>query len=180
MKRSIYILLLLASFGIVNTQLSAQTATKIGYFDVERMASFLPEAKTVQSKMDSYQRDSLSNQKNQLDTLFNNSRDSYTADSLAKKSKSILDYDRKKLQELYIQEMGWQQYAQEAAQNKYYELMQPLLKKTQAALGKAATENHIAIVVKSNSIQWIDEKQIMNMFIPVAKILNVTLPQEQK
>ncbi|MDE1190644.1 MAG: OmpH family outer membrane protein [Arachidicoccus sp.] len=178
MRKVIFSLLVIIA-GFVAGKASAQTTgTKIGYFDSEQMANLMPEMKTVQTKIQAFQRDSLGTQKDQLDTLFNNAQNTYKNDSLAKKSASILGYDRQKLQELYSQEIQWSQYQQQATQNKYYELAGPTFQKVHDALEKAAKENHVTTVVKIDALEWIDDKQVINMFIPVAKILGVTLPNQ--
>ena len=57
--------------------------------------------------------------------------------------------------------------------------MRPLLKKVNDALVKVAKENHITIVLKPDAIDgYIDEKQVTNMFIPVAKELGVNINQQ--
>ena len=179
MKKVLFSLLAMIGLGFAANKATAQTATKIGFFDTEQMAQALPEFKDVQAKMNSYNKASLGAQRDQLDTLLTNAQKTYTNDSLAKKSSSILAYDRKQVQDLYLQSMQWQQNVQQAQQNKYYTLMQPLLKKVNDALVKVAKENHITIVLKPDATDgYIDEKQVTNMFIPVAKELGVNINQQ--
>ncbi|HEY0297804.1 MAG TPA: OmpH family outer membrane protein [Arachidicoccus sp.] len=176
MRKVVFSLLVIAGFSFAANKANAQTAPlKIGVFDIDQMVQAMPEMKDVQTKVEGFQRDSLGPQKDNLDTLFANAQNTYKNDSLAKKSASILSYDRTQLQNIYYQEMNWQQIVQQATQQKYQELAAPYYKKAGDAFQKAVADNHITIVLKPDAIQYADDKQITNLFVPVAKTLGVNI-----
>ncbi|AYD46284.1 MAG TPA: OmpH family outer membrane protein [Arachidicoccus soli] len=178
MKKVIFSLVAIIGLGIATNNVKAQSSLKIGVFDIDQMVSAMPEMKDVQVKMQSYQKDTLGGERDQLSTLLENQQNTYKADSAAKKSQAILDYDRNQLGTLYSKLVNWQQYVQQASQNKYGELTQGMYTKAAAAFKKVVAAQKITLVLKPDVIQYADDKQIVNLFIPVAKELGVNLNAE--
>lgn len=176
MKKVIFSLLMVTGLAFAANKATAQTAPlKIGVFDIDQMVQAMPEMKDVQAKLESYQRDSLGPQRDNLELQYTRADSSYKADSLAKRSAATLEYDRKQLAGFGQTLMQWQQIVQQNSQNKYQELAAPSYKKAADAFNKAVKDNHITLVLKPDAIQYADDKQITNLFVPVAKALGVNI-----
>jgi len=179
MRKVIFSLLAIIGLGFAANKVTAQTAPlKIGYFDIDQMVQAMPEYKTaIQPKVEAFQKDSLGTAKDNLDTLFSNAQETYKNDSLAKKSASILSYDRQKLQELYMKEVNWQQIQQNETQRKFYEIAKPTYDKVAASYKKVLAANKITLVLNPGAIEGMgtDPKSITNLFELVAKDLGVKL-----
>jgi len=176
MRKVIFSLLAITGLGFAANKAQAQTTPlKIGVFDIDQMVQAMPEMKDVQAKLESYQRDSLGPQRDNLELQYNRADSSYKADSLAKRSAATLDYDRKQVTGFAQTLMQWQQIVQQNSQNKYQELAAPSYKKAADAFNKAVADNHVTLVLKPDAIQYADDKQIINLFVPVAKALGVNI-----
>lgn len=178
MKKITFALILMMICGIVVNKIDAQTNTlKIGVFDMDQMVQSMPEFKTIiQPKLVAFQKDSLGAQKDQLDTLFTNARNTYNNDSLAKKSVTIVSYDRQQLEYLYSQEVNWEQYVQQATQQKYAEVAKPTYDKVIASYKKVLANTKVTLVLKPTAVQdVVGWKAAVNLFELVAKDLGVKL-----
>lgn len=178
MKKVLFSLLAMIGLGFAANKATAQaTPLKVGVFDMDQMVQLMPEYKTsIQPKIEAFQKDSLGPAKDNLDTLFSNAQETYKNDSLAKKSASILSYDRQKLQELYIKEANWNQIIQNETQRKFYEIAKPTYDKVAASYKKVLAANKITLVLNPSAIEGgTDPKAITNLFELVAKDLGVKL-----
>lgn len=177
MRKVLFSLLAIIGLGLVANKVAAQTATKIGIFDIESFIQRTPEFNTsIKPKLQAYQKDSLGAERDQLDTLYTNAQNTYKNDSLAKKSASILAYDRTQLQNIGMKLYGWQDYVQQATQQKYGELIKPIYDKVLPAYKKVVADNKIGFVLNPQVIEDIvDPKSIINLFDLVATQMGVKL-----
>ena len=177
MKKVIFSLLTVMVIGFVATNAQAQTATtfKVGVFDLDAIVPKLPEYKDVQKKLESFERDSLGPRRDAIEYQYNRADSSYKADSAAKKSKQVLDYSNQQRQQYAYQLINWSQIVQNAERQKYAELANPLYEKVNKVFLEEVKAQKIPLVLKPDAITYVDDKVIVNLFIPVAKKLGIDL-----
>lgn len=177
MKKVIFSLLAILALGFVTNTAEAQTALplKIGIFDPGVIVQRLPEFKNVQDKVKQFQTDSLAPKRDDIEFQYNRLDSTYTADSLAKKSQSVLDYLSKQKQQFYWQLLNWQGIVENATRQKYQQLAQPLYEKVDKAMQDIIKAEKITLVVSPNEVVFFDDKTVINLFEPVAKALGIDL-----
>jgi Skp family chaperone for outer membrane proteins len=160
---------------------SASAQTKIGYFDDQSVIALFPG---IQEKLDtvlkSYAQDTLQDEYNY--TL----KDYQVKDSIFKKDSANLSKRPKALEmatsdlnKLKYKLINWQQYQQQAMQQKEETLLLPYRQKVAAALSEVVAENKYSLVLKAESLSPYAQPSIAdNLTIRVAIKLKLTLPKE--
>jgi len=160
---------------------SATAQTKIGYFDDQSVIALFPG---IQEKLDtvlkSYAQDTLQDEYNY--TL----KDYQVKDSIFKKDSANLSKRPKALEmatsdlnKLKYKLINWQQYQQQAMQQKEETLLLPYRQKVAAALSEVVAENKYSLVLKAESLSPYAQPSIAdNLTIRVAIKLKLTLPKE--
>jgi Skp family chaperone for outer membrane proteins len=172
------ILLVAATF---TNSASAQAPVKIGYFDEQSVLGLFPGIQKVDSLMQSYVTDTLQDeykytikQLQLQDSIFR--RDS--AD-LAKRPKAF-ELATAELNKLKVKYFNWQQYQQEAQQQKQDQLLLPYRQKIFEALKQVIDENKYTWVLNPAAVTspYYQPPLEHNLAIRVAKKLNLPLPKE--
>ena len=170
--------ILLVALSFTN---SASAQTKIGYFDDQSVIALFPG---IQEKLDtilkSYAQDTLQEEYNYTlkdyqvkDSIFK--RDSA---SLSKRPKA-LEMATTDLNKLKYKLINWQQYQQQAMQQKEEGLLLPYRQKVAAALSEVVAENKYTLVLKADALSPYAQPSIAdNLTIRVALKLKLTLPKE--
>ncbi len=179
MKKSfLFAAILLVALSFTN---SASAQTKIGYFDDQSVIALFPG---IQEKLDtilkSYAQDTLQEEYNYTlkdyqvkDSIFK--RDSA---SLSKRPKA-LEMATTDLNKLKYKLINWQQYQQQAMQQKEDGLLLPYRQKVAAALSEVVAENKYTLVLKADALSPYAQPSIAdNLTIRVALKLKLTLPKE--
>ena len=177
-KGFLFAAILLVAVSFTN---SASAQTKIGYFDDQSLIALFPG---IQEKLDtvlqSYAKDSLQDEYNY--TL----KDYQVKDSIFKRDSVDLSKRPKALQmatddlnRLKYKLINWQQYQQDAMQQKQEALLLPYRQKIAAALSEVVAENKYSLVLKAESLSPYAQPSIAdNLTIRVAMKLKLNLPKE--
>lgn len=182
MKKVFLSLSVVLGFLIVSNTVEAQTTPiKVGYFDVDQMVTAMPGYKTVDSLLQVYQTDSLGAEYDIYMNEYRRLDSTYKADSAAGKPKTVLDYSANQRQQVYMNLYYWQQIAQNKMEAKRAQLAQPLYEKVMAAYKKVLDAKKYTLVLKPEALETGTALTAAaggadNLFIPVAKELNITLP----
>ena len=177
-KGFLFAAILLVAVSFTN---SASAQTKIGYFDDQSVISLFPG---IQEKLDtilrSFAQDTLQDEYNYTlkdyqvkDSIFK--RDSL---DLTKRPKA-LEMATTDLNKLKYKLINWQQYQQQAMQQKEEGLLLPYRQKVAAALSEVVAENKYTLVLKAESLSPYAQPSIAdNLTIRVAMKLKLNLPKE--
>jgi Skp family chaperone for outer membrane proteins len=158
-----------------NNEASAQN--KFGYFDLDYVVSLMPGVSKIDTIMEAFQRDSLG-----AEYDFNLS-ELKRMDSTFKKDSATLpprvrEQQQNQMAQLFYTIQNWQQYAQQIAQAKQQQLMQPYLAKAITAFQTVVAEQKYTWVFKRDALWQAPEAD--NLIIPVAKKLGLKLPQSEQ
>jgi len=177
-KGFLFAAILLVAVSFTN---SASAQTKIGYFDDQSVISLFPG---IQEKLDtilrSYAQDTLQEEYNY--TL----KDYQVKDSIFKRDSADLSKRPKALEmattdlnKLTYKLINWQQYQQQAMQQKEEGLLLPYRQKVATALSEVVAENKYTLVLKAESLSPYTQPSIAdNLTIRVALKLKLNLPKE--
>jgi len=177
-KGFLFAAILLVAVSFTN---SASAQTKIGYFDDQSVISLFPG---IQEKLDtilrSYAQDTLQEEYNY--TL----KDYQVKDSIFKRDSADLSKRPKALEmattdlnKLKYKLINWQQYQQQAMQQKEEGLLLPYRQKVATALSEVVAENKYTLVLKAESLSPYTQPSIAdNLTIRVALKLKLNLPKE--
>jgi Skp family chaperone for outer membrane proteins len=174
MKKGLLSLLVIAGFIFGS---SAQAQTKIGVFDIERMVMLMPGYRNVDSLTQIYERDSLQNEYSDLRAEYNRLDSLYKLDSASHAKQSVLDYQKKNIQQVAFQLVYWQQIAQNKLENKRGTLAQPIYEQVFNAYKKVVEARKYTLILKPESFEILSTG-IENIFPYVARELKVQLPAE--
>jgi Skp family chaperone for outer membrane proteins len=175
MKKVLFIVLAIAgSFFVTDTAQAQQL--KIGVFDIDLMVQAMLNYRKVDSLVQIYERDSLSQEYNVYRTEYHRLDSTYKADSAAKKSIAILDYNKNQRQQMGMNLIYWQQIAQNKSDQKRDMLARTLYEQVANAYKKVLEARKYTIVLKPNTYEV--GTIVENVFQYVAKELKVSLPQE--
>jgi Skp family chaperone for outer membrane proteins len=160
---------------------SASAQTKIGYFDDQSVISLFPG---IQEKLDtilrSYAQDTLQEEYNYTLKDYQVKDSIYKRDSvdLSKRPKA-LEMATTDLNKLKYKLINWQQYQQQAMQQKEEALLLPYRQKVATALSEVVAENKYTLVFKAESLSPYTQPSIAdNLTIRVAMKLKLNLPKE--
>lgn len=147
MKQLLTILFISAGiFGLT----AVANAQKIGYVSADEIIQLMPEAATVQTQLDQYQR-----------SLYQNAQDKQTAlnEAVAKfikdsttMSPSLKEVKRNDLQKQSQELAGEQQRIQNEFEQKRQELSVPIQKKLQDAIEAVAKENNYTYIMPKEAL----------------------------
>jgi Skp family chaperone for outer membrane proteins len=176
MKKLFFSFLTTVAFiAMAATNVNAQQALKIGFFDPNVIVQNLPEFKSVvQDKLDQYDRDSLGVAHDYLQQQYLTLDSTWRADSAKKVPKAILDVTAQKRQETYLQIAQWGQIAQQYHQQKLQQLAAPLFTKVMASYKKMKEAKKVTLVLVQDAL-FPDGEQgpYENLTIDVAKDLGI-------
>lgn len=170
---------MLAFAGLVLTNdASAQGTPKIGVFDIDIMVQAMPGYRAVDSMLQIYQQDSLRSEYEFAVKEYNRLDSTYKADSAAKKSASVLNYQKEQRSQIATTIVYWQQISQQKAEQKRQEIAAPLYEKVLGAYSKVLQSTNYLVILKPGSYEM--GSRVDNVFEKVAKELKITLPDQLK
>jgi len=177
-KGFLFLAVLLMAVSFTNT---ASAQTKIGYFDDQSVVALFPG---IQEKLDtvlqSFAKDSLQEEYNYTLKDYQVKDSIYKRDSadLSKRPKA-LEMATTDLNRLKYKLINWQQYQQEAMQQKQEQVLLPYRQKVAAALTEVVAENKYTLVLKADALSPYAQPSIAdNLTIRVAMKLKLALPKE--
>jgi len=177
-KGFLFAAILLLAVAFTN---SASAQTKIGYFDDQSVIALFPG---IQEKLDtvlqSFAKDSLQEEYNYTLKTYQNQDSIYKRDSvdLSKRPKA-LEMATTELNRLKYKLINWQQYQQEAMQQKQEQLLLPFRQKIAQALSEVVAEQKYNLVLKADALSPYAQPSIAdNLTIRVAMKLKLPLPKE--
>lgn len=178
MKKVLFAAILLLAVSFTN---SASAQTKIGYFDDQSVIALFPG---IQEKLDtilnSFAKDTLQDEYNYTLKSYQVKDSIFRKDSvdLSKRPKA-LEMATTELNQLKYKLINWQQYQQEAMQQKQETVLLPYRQKIAQALNEVVTEQKYNLVLKADALSPYAQPSIAdNLTIRVAMKLKLTLPKE--
>ncbi len=148
---------------------------KIGTFDEESVLGLMPDIDKVTAALQSYAKDSL-----QVDYEYNVT-EFQRRDSIFKKDSATMpararEQALKEMNQLKYKLVNWQQFQQQAVQQKQEELLVPYKQKIYASLEKIIREQKYTHIFRSDAL--LKSPIGDNLSIKVAQELKLTLPKE--
>jgi len=173
MKKVLFVCAAVLASLLFSNQSNAQT--KIGTFDEESVLGLMPDIDKVTAALQSYAKDSL-----QVDYEYNvnefQRRDSiYKKDSASMPARAR-EQATKELNQLKYKLVNWQQFQQQAVQQKQEELLVPYKQKIYASLEKIIREQKYSHIFRSDAL--LKSPIGDNLSIKVAQDLKLNLPKE--
>ncbi len=147
MKQFLTVLLISAGIFGFSTVANAQ---KIGFISADEIIQLMPEAATVQTQLDQYQRSLYQNAQDKQNAL-NEAIQKFVKDS-ATMSESLKEVKRSYLQKQSQELAGEQQRIQNDFEQKRQELSIPIQKKLQAAIEAVAKENGYTYIMPKEAL----------------------------
>jgi outer membrane protein len=147
MKQFLTVLLISAGIFGFSTVANAQ---KIGFISADEIIQLMPEAATVQTQLDQYQRSLYQNAQDKQNAL-NEAIQKFVKDS-ATMSESLKEVKRSDLQKQSQELAGEQQRIQNDFEQKRQELSIPIQKKLQAAIEAVAKENGYTYIMPKEAL----------------------------
>ena len=144
-----FLTVLLISAGIFGFS-TAANAQKIGYISADEVIQLMPEAASVQTELDQYQRSLYQNAQDKQ-TELNEAVAKFYKDS-ATMSPSLKEVKRTDLQKQYQDIAGADQKIQNQFEQKRQELSVPIQKKLQAAIEEVAKENGYTYILPREAL----------------------------
>ena len=144
-----FLTVLLISVGIFGLS-TVTNAQKIGFISADEVIQLMPEAATVQTQLDQYQRSLYQNAQDKQ-TALNEAIQKFVKDS-ATMSASLKEVKRSDLQKQSQELAGEQQRIQNDFEQKRQELSIPIQKKLQAAIEEVAKENGYTYVMPKEAL----------------------------
>ncbi|MEY3873482.1 MAG: hypothetical protein RL363_203 [Bacteroidota bacterium] len=178
MKKVLFAAILLVAVSFTN---SASAQTKIGYFDDQSAIALFPG---IQEKLDtilnSFAKDTLQDEYNYTLKSYQVKDSIFRKDSvdLSKRPKA-LEMATTELNQLKYKLINWQQYQQEAMQQKQETVLLPYRQKIAQALNEVVAEQKYNLVLKADALSPYAQPSIAdNLTIRVAMKLKLALPKE--
>jgi Skp family chaperone for outer membrane proteins len=160
------------------TMFSANAQIKIGVFDENSVLGLFPDIAKIDSILNAYAQDSLQNEYEYLLSDLKYKDSVFKADS-AKMSPSRVKIMTDDINRLKYQLVNWQQYQEQAYQNKQGQLLRPYQEKIFAALREVVQEQKYTHVFQGNAFSPYTPPPLAdNLSIKVAQKLKLKLPQE--
>lgn len=151
-------------------------AVKIGVFDIDIAVSNMPGYRTVDSLLAIYQQDSLRSEYDFAVKEYNRLDSNYKADSAAKKSATVLNYQKDQRSQVATTIVYWQQISQQKTEQKRQELAGPLYEKVIGAYNKVLQANNYLVVLKPGAYEY--GSKLENVFEKVFKELKLPVPEQ--
>jgi hypothetical protein len=169
--------LLVLGFLSMNLLPGYSQQMKIGVFDMNIMVQVMPSYKsTVDSVLQIYIQDSLEQDYAFFQQEYVRLDSMYRIDSAAHKSKAVLDLKDKQRQQIGYQLMNYEKLAEYKIGQKRAVLARPIYEKVFTAYKKVMDTNKYTLILKPNTYEALSP--VDNMFVAVARELNVKLPPE--
>jgi Skp family chaperone for outer membrane proteins len=182
MKKVLIAVVALVGLLISTNEVKAQTQVKIGFFDLETMVTAMPGYRAVDSMLQIYERDSLTTEYDFYQTEFKRLDSTFKADSVAGKAKNVLELIQKQRNDVAINLIYWQQISQQKIENKRNVLAGPMVQQVFGAYQKVLQKGNYTFVLNPQALESVSLRmgvtKVENLFIPVAKELKITLPDE--
>lgn len=178
MKKVLFVVLAFAGSFIAANNADAQAGGKIGFFDIDIMVSNMPGYRTVDSLLSIYQQDSLRSEYDFAVKEYNRLDSNYKADSAAKKSATVLNYQKDQRSQVATTIVYWQQISQQKLEQKRQELAGPLYEKVIGAYQKVLQSNNYLLVLKPGAYEY--GSKVENVFEKVFKELKLPVPDQFK
>lgn len=181
MKKILLAMLAFVSFLFANN-LKAQGGNagtpRIGVFDIDIMVQAMPGYRVVDSMLQIYQQDSLRSEYEFAVKEYNRLDSTYKLDSAAKKSASVLNYQKEQRSQIATTIVYWQQISQQKSEQKRQELAAPMYEKVLGAYSKVLQANNYLVVLKPGAYEM--GSKVENVFERVARELKINLPDQLK
>ena len=175
MKKVLFVVLAFAESFVAANNANAQ-AVKIGVFDIDIAVSNMPGYRTVDSLLAIYQQDSLRSEYDFAVKEYNRLDSNYKADSAAKKSATVLNYQKDQRSQVATTIVYWQQISQQKTEQKRQELAGPLYEKVIGAYNKVLQANNYLVVLKPGAYEY--GSKLENVFEKVFKELKLPVPEQ--
>lgn len=176
MKKVLFVVLAITGSFIAANNANAQAGAKVGVFDIDIAVTNMPGYRTVDSLLAIYQRDSLGSEYDFAIKEFNRLDSNYKADSAAKKSATVLNYQKEQRFQVYQTLVNFQQIAQQKAEQKRQQLAAPLYEKLFRAYEKVLLSNNYLVVLKPTAYEW--GSKVENVFEKVFRELKIPVPEQ--
>jgi outer membrane protein len=180
------IMILIALVMLTGFGASAQTGIKIGYTNLEYILSLLPEAKQIESELQTYEKQLKSQMDSKVGEYEKKLQDYQKGISSGLMSDVVRQDKEKELINLQNSIKDFEESAQASLQKKQVTLLEPVLDKIQKAIEKVAAANNYTYILSTHAdyagsaiILYAKNKDedISNL---VLKDLGVTPPAEKK
>jgi len=175
MKKVLFVMLAFAGTFIAANDADAQ-AGKIGVFDIDIAVSNMPGYRRVDSLLGQYQQDSLKTEYDFAVKEYNRLDSNYKADSAAKKSATVLNYQKDQRSQVATTIVYWQQIAQQKTEQKRQELAAPLYEKVLGAYSKVLQSSNYLVVLKPGAYEM--GSKVENVFEKVFKEMKLPVPDQ--
>ncbi len=158
---------------------SAQNV-KIGYFDEQKVIILFPGIQKLDTVLQSYRTDTLRDEYDYTLKSYQVKDSIYRRDSLElSKRPKALQLSTDELNQLKYKLINWQQYQQEAMQQKQEQLLLPFRQKIFAALSEVISENKYTWVINESALSPYFQHSIAdNLAIRTAMKLKLPLPKD--
>lgn len=159
MKKLLLSLLLLSSIGIL-----AGKAQKIGYCEIEKIITLMPEYEKSKAKLEGEIKD-IQTQMEEMQVEFNNKYKAYTdnlslpANDTKKWSPSVQQLKEKELQDLQQRIQDFQSSVQQTLQDRQVQLMQPLTNKLDSVINVIMDEKGFTFIIKDLTVIQINKSK---------------------
>jgi Skp family chaperone for outer membrane proteins len=177
-KGFLFAAVLLVAISFTNSA-NAQTV-KVGYFDEQKVIALFPDLAKIDTILQSFAKDTLLDEYNYTLKSYQVKDSIYRKDSLElSKRPKALQLSTDELNQLKYKLINWQQYQQEAMQQKQEQLLLPYRQKIFAALSEVIAENKYTWVLNESSLSPYFQHSIAdNLAIRTAMKLKLPLPKE--
>jgi Skp family chaperone for outer membrane proteins len=173
MKKTLLVVLMAIGFAAASNTANAQQ--KLGYFDADAVLSLYPNLTKIDTLLYIYRTDSLGTEREIAVSEFERLDSTIKKDS-AKINPKVLEKMKTDRIQYYIKLQSWQQYEQQAMQQKQQELLAPFYNQIMQALQVVISEGKYTYVFKKD-VLWMAPPND-NLIIPVAKKLGLKIPQQ--
>ena len=176
MKKVVFVMLAFAGSFFAVSNVDAQAGAKIGVFDVDLAVQAMPGYRTVDSLLALYQQDSLRGEYDFAVKEYNRLDSNYKADSAAKKSATVLNYQKDQRSQVATTIVYWQQISQQKLEQKRQQLAAPLIQKVLDAYSRVLQTNKYLIVLKPGAYEMGVTPE--NIFEKVFRELKLPIPEQ--
>lgn len=175
MKKVLFVVLAFAGSFMAASSANAQAGAKVGVFDIDVMVNNMPGYRSVDSLLAIYQQDSLRSEYDFAVKEYNRLDSNYKADSAAKKSITVLNYQKDQRSQVATTIVYWQQISQQKLEQKRQQLAGPLFEKVLGAYDKVLRANNYLVVLKPGAYEL--GSRVDNVFEKVSKELKIPTPE---
>lgn len=175
MKKVLFVALAFAASFAIRNEAGAQTV-KVGVFDIDIAVQNMPGYRRVDSLLAIYQQDSLRSEYDFAVKEYNRLDSNYKADSAAKKSATVLNYQKDQRSQVATTIVYWQQISQQKSEQKRQELAGPLYERVIGAYNKVLQTNNYLVVLKPGAYEY--GSKLENVFEKVFRELKLPVPEQ--